>query len=67
MIENDVSIGVLAIAGGVALLARYHAYPERFSRKVRPSTVRWLGVVLIVGGFSLAFWDLLGKVLLRLW
>ena len=60
---NDASVGALAIAGGIALLARYHAYPERFSRKVRPSTIRWLGVSLIVGGFLLAFWDLFAKAL----
>ena len=63
MNANDPAIGALAIAGGIALLARYHAYPERFSRKVRPSTIRWLDVALIVGGFLLAFWDLLAKAL----
>ena len=60
---SHVSIGVLALAGGVALLARYHAYPERFSRRVRPSTIRWLGVALIVAGLLLAFSDLLIKAL----
>ena len=63
MNANDASIGALAIAGGIALLARYHAYPERFSRKVRPATIRWLDVALIVGGFLLAFLDLLAKAL----
>jgi drug/metabolite transporter (DMT)-like permease len=56
-------MGALAIAGGIALLGRYHAYPERFSRKVRPSTIRWLGVILTAGGFLLALWDLLAKAL----
>lgn len=66
MNADDVSIGVLAIVGGIVVLARYHAYPERFSRKIRPSTIRWLGVALIVGGFLIAFWDLLGKALSEL-
>jgi hypothetical protein len=66
MNANDASIDALSIAGGITLLARYHAYPERFSRKVRRSTIRWLGVALIVGGFLLAFWDLLGKALSQL-
>ncbi len=66
MNANDASMGALAIAGGIFLLARYHAYPERFSRKVRPSTIRWLGVGLIIGGFLLAFWDLLAKALPQL-
>jgi hypothetical protein len=63
MYANDASIGALAIAGGITLLARYHAYPARFSPKVRPSTIRWLGVVLIACGFLPAFWDLLAKAL----
>ena len=52
-----------SIAAGVFVLARHHAYPERFSRTVRPSTIRWVGGALIVGGFLLAFWDLLANAL----
>src|SRR5438045_3711910 len=39
MNADDASIGALAIAGGIALLARHHAYPEKFSPRLRPSTL----------------------------
>jgi hypothetical protein len=63
MNASDASMGALAIAGGIFLLARHYAYPEKFSRKVRPSTIRWLGIGLIGGEFLLAFWSLLAKAL----
>jgi len=50
-------LGPLNVAAGVYLIARYHYFPEKFSKKLRPLTVKLLGVFLIVGGLLLSFWD----------
>jgi hypothetical protein len=56
-------LGPLNIAAGVYLIARYYYCPEKFSKKLRPFTVKLLGTFLIIGGLLLSFWDSLWGLL----
>jgi hypothetical protein len=55
-------LGPLNIAAGVYLIARYYYFPEKFSKKLHPFTVKLLGAFLIVGGLLLSFWDPLWRL-----
>jgi hypothetical protein len=57
----DSLVGGMLMASGVYALALLYFWPDKFSKKWRPSTYRWLAVVMILCGFWVAFGNLIMK------
>ena len=52
------SIGAGCIAVGIYLLARVFFYPQTFLPKIPRWAITSFGVILIISGFLVAFWNL---------